>query len=60
MNNCEEITICIGDGGLENMKENKEDVNLIKKALVLLQGEEDPKDKLLAICLSEQKREKAM
>ncbi|MEH7458479.1 hypothetical protein V7183_15015 [Bacillus sp. JJ1127] len=42
------------------MKEVKENVNLIKQALLLLQGEESPKKMLLAICLNESKREKAM
>ncbi|SCC45199.1 MULTISPECIES: hypothetical protein [Bacillus] len=42
------------------MKSKDGEVNLIKEALLLLQEENDPKETLLSICLSEPKREKAM
>ncbi|WP_256869787.1 hypothetical protein [Bacillus sp. CDB3] len=42
------------------MKNTEGEVNLIKQALLLLQEEDNPKEKLLSICLSEPKREKAM
>ncbi|MDA2073446.1 MULTISPECIES: hypothetical protein [Bacillus cereus group] len=42
------------------MKSKDGEVNLIKKALLLLQEEDNPKETLLSICLSEHEREKAM
>ena len=42
------------------MKSKDGDINLIKQVLLLLQEEDNPKETLLSICLSEPKREKAM
>ncbi|HHT7186870.1 TPA: hypothetical protein ACTZ5N_000078 [Bacillus cereus] len=42
------------------MKNAEGEVNLIKQALLFLQEEDNPKETLLSICLSEPKREKAM
>ncbi|WP_281259852.1 hypothetical protein [Bacillus fungorum] len=40
------------------MKSKDGEVNLIKKALLLLQEEDNPKEILLSICLSGHEREK--
>ncbi|WP_276519116.1 hypothetical protein [Bacillus nitratireducens] len=42
------------------MKRTEGEVNLIKQALLLLQEEDNPKETLISICLSESKREKAI
>ncbi|WP_255298887.1 hypothetical protein [Bacillus cereus] len=42
------------------MKSKDGEVNLVKKALLLLQEEDNPKETLLSICLSEHEREKAI
>ncbi|WIG14956.1 hypothetical protein [Bacillus thuringiensis] len=42
------------------MKSKDGEINLIKKALLLLQEEDNPKESLLSICLSEHESEKAM
>lgn len=42
------------------MKSKEGEVNLIKQALLLLQEEDNPKEKLFSICLSESKEEKVM
>ncbi|MCU5027621.1 hypothetical protein [Bacillus thuringiensis] len=39
------------------MKSKEGEVNLIKQALLLLQKEDDPKEALFSICLSETKKE---
>ncbi|MBG9634072.1 hypothetical protein [Bacillus thuringiensis] len=47
-------------GRLKKMKSKEGEVNLIKQALLLLQEEDNPKEKLFSICLSESKKEKVM
>ncbi|MDA2086283.1 hypothetical protein PDM90_02670 [Bacillus cereus] len=42
------------------MKSKEGEVNLIKQALLLLQEEDNPKEKLFSICLSESQKEKVM
>jgi len=42
------------------MKSKEGEVNLIKQALLLLQEEDNPKEKLFSICLNESKKEKVM
>ncbi|WP_276315637.1 hypothetical protein [Bacillus toyonensis] len=42
------------------MKSKEGEVNLIKQALLLLQEEDDPKETLFSICLSEPEKEKVM
>ncbi|PDZ78474.1 hypothetical protein [Bacillus cereus] len=47
-------------GRLKKMKSKEGEVNLIKQALLLLQEEDNPKEKLFSICFSESKKEKVM
>ncbi|MDY0951717.1 hypothetical protein SOM37_22940 [Bacillus thuringiensis] len=47
-------------GSSKKMKSKEGEVNLIKQALLLLQEEDNPKEKLFSICLSESKKEKVM
>ncbi|PFN92921.1 hypothetical protein COJ67_00885 [Bacillus thuringiensis] len=47
-------------GRSKKMKSKEGEVNLIKQALLLLQEEDNPKEKLFSICLNESKKEKVM